>query len=66
MIAIVDDDITFRFVFSIQLKSLNNSNQIIEFDDGNGLLDYLQKHKETPQLLPHTIFLDLNMKKIDG
>jgi hypothetical protein len=33
-IAIVDDDSTFRFIFSVQLLELNDSNKILQFEDG--------------------------------
>ena len=65
-IAIVDDDTTFRFIFSVQLLEINVANKIIQFEDGFGMLEYLLEHKETPELLPDTIFLDLNMKQVDG
>lgn len=65
-IAIVDDDSTFRFIFSVQLLELNDSNKILQFEDGLGMLEYLLENKETPHLLPDTIFLDLQMRQVDG
>lgn len=65
-IAIVDDDSTFRFIFSVQLLELNDSNKILQFEDGLGMLEFLLENKENPSLLPDTIFLDLQMKQVDG
>ncbi len=65
-IAIVDDDSTFRFIFSNQLLEINESSKIIEFEDGLGILEFLLENKDNPEVLPETIFLDLNMKQIDG
>ena len=65
-IAIVDDDKTFRFIFSVQLLEINDSNKILQFDDGYTILEYLLENKENPELLPDIIFLDLTMKRLDG
>ena len=66
IIAILDDDITFRFIFSAQLLELNNSNKILQFEDGYNILEFLLDNKENAQVLPDIIFLDLQMKQIDG
>lgn len=66
IIAIVDDDKTFRFIFSVQLLELNNSNRILQFEDGYNILEFLLENKENSELLPDIIFLDLAMKQIDG
>ncbi|MBC7391498.1 MAG: response regulator [Opitutaceae bacterium] len=66
IIAIVDDDKTFRFIFSVQLLEINNSNKILQFEDGYNILEFLLENKENSDLLPDIIFLDLAMKQIDG
>lgn len=65
-IAIVDDDKTFRFVFSVQILELNDSNKVFQFEDGYGMLEYLLENKENAELIPDVIFLDLAMKQVDG
>jgi CheY-like chemotaxis protein len=65
-IAIVDDDSTFRLIFSVQLMEMNDSNNILQFEDGLEMLEFLLVNKENPTLLPDIIFLDLQMKQVDG
>ena len=65
-IAIVDDDKTFRFVFSVQILELNDANKVFQFEDGYGMLEFLLENKENPEALPDIIFLDLAMKQVDG
>tara|TARA_R110002126_G_scaffold64178_1_gene164482 strand:- start:958 stop:1389 length:432 start_codon:yes stop_codon:yes gene_type:complete len=57
-ILIADDDEDDRTFFSDAMMELKMNNELTLFNDGKALMDYL----ENPNIiLPHLLFLDLNM-----
>ncbi|MFY0483458.1 response regulator [Flavobacterium sp. PLA-1-15] len=63
LIYLVDDDQDDREMFTTALALINPEADVIEFSDGQQLLDALA---ENPHTIPNYIFLDLNMPKCTG
>lgn len=63
---IIDDDPTFTYVVSKQMKLLDFSENILAFSNGVEALEYLQTNLSSPDKLPSVILLDLNMPVLDG
>ena len=59
----MDDDEDDRLVFSMALKTLGGYYELLSFEDGNKLMDYIEKVGND---LSTIIFLDLNMPRISG
>ena len=57
-ILLADDDEDDRTFFSEAIEELKMNNKLTLFKDGNDLMDYLV-HPDI--MLPHVLFLDLNM-----
>ena len=57
-ILLADDDEDDRTFFSEAIMELKMDNKLTLFKDGKGLMDYLV---DPDILLPHILFLDLNM-----
>lgn len=62
IIMIVDDDPDDRQFFKRALQKINSDHECIEAQDGYDALEQLQAIQE----LPHYIFLDINMPRMDG
>lgn len=58
-ILLAEDDEDDRLFFNDAINELKMNNRLTIFKDGRDLMDYLN-HPETT-LLPHILFLDLNM-----
>ncbi len=62
-IVLADDDADDRNLFSAALEEINADTRLTMFKNGTELMEYLN----TPgRLLPHIIFLDLNMPGKNG
>lgn len=61
-IFLVDDDADDRLLFEEALKELDSSEDLITFDNGQAVLDYLNNTTKIPDI----IFLDLNMPTLGG
>ncbi|HEA22080.1 hypothetical protein LCGC14_0949100 [marine sediment metagenome] len=62
-IVLVDDDEDDRMFFADALQEIEIKTELMEFHNGQEVLDYLS---ETTADRPHLIFLDLNMPVMDG
>jgi CheY-like chemotaxis protein len=62
-ILLADDDEDDRTFFSEAIAELKMSNQLILFNDGKDLMEYLNDPESD---LPHILFLDLNMPYKNG
>lgn len=62
-IIVVDDDEDDRDLFAEALESLNLKTELVQFKNGQELLDYLQ---EVDASIATLVFLDLNMPIISG
>lgn len=63
---IIDDDPTFTYVVSKQMKLLDFSDKVLVFPNGVEALEYLQANLTSDDMLPSVILLDLNMPVLDG
>jgi two-component system, chemotaxis family, chemotaxis protein CheY len=66
VIALVDDDKIFQLTTAKIIRSLNPSNSILQFENGEDALKYLRDNAHNPDNLPDYIFLDINMPYVDG
>lgn len=62
-IILADDDEDDRLFFTDAFEELNMNTKVNTFNDGVELMDYL---KSDESILPHVLFLDLNMPKKNG
>jgi CheY-like chemotaxis protein len=65
-ILIADDDADDRALASIALEEINSGLHVGFVNDGQELMDYLNKNISDPIALPDLIVLDLNMPRKDG
>lgn len=66
LVMLIDDNETDNFI-SKRIIELNQFARNVEVNySGRSALDYLEKHKDQPELLPELIFLDINMPIMDG
>ena len=66
VIAVIDDDSVYQFTASRTLKATKLTHQILQFQNGQEALDFLQHHLQDPISLPDIIFLDINMPISNG
>jgi CheY-like chemotaxis protein len=62
-ILIADDDEDDRTFFSEAMAELKMNNKLTLFNDGKDLIDYLS---DPEIIMPHILFLDLNMPYMSG
>ncbi len=65
IIAVVDDDTVYRRTVQKLLQSTELIENVLAFENGYFVLDYLQNQKNAEQL-PDIILLDINMPQMDG
>ena len=61
-VVIIEDDADDRLMLEEIFASLDYSNSIVFFDDGNEALEYLNR----AEVIPFLILSDINMPKISG
>jgi two-component system chemotaxis response regulator CheY len=66
IIAIVDDDKIFQLTASKNIKSISVTDRVLQFENGEDALQFINTNLSNPALLPDYIFLDINMPFIDG
>ncbi|MDH7911230.1 response regulator [Flavobacteriaceae bacterium 144Ye] len=65
--AIIDDNMIFRKVTKVLLlKTGIKEENILLFDNGKEMFDFMENQSEDIHFLPEIIFLDLNMPVMDG
>lgn len=65
--AIIDDNLVFRKVTKILLMKIGLSEEnILLFDNGKEMYDFMESNSNSTNVLPQMIFLDLNMPVMDG
>lgn len=62
-VLLTDDDEDDKLIFKEILNEMDNDITVDMVNDGKKLMDYLKNEKN---LLPHIIFLDLNMPYMNG
>jgi len=65
-IALVDDDSSYQFLTSRTIRSIGNTNDILQFYNGLEAIQYLSQNAHIPQELPDLLLLDINMPLLDG
>lgn len=65
-VCIVDDDDIYQFTMVKTMKSLNLTDKIIVFSDGEETLDFMLDNLHNDKELPDVIFLDIDMPIMDG
>src|ERR1700712_5390130 len=65
-IFIVDDDDIFVFLTKRMIKATDRDIKIVEFTDGEQVLEYLKTNIDNLELLPDIMFLDISMPVMDG
>lgn len=66
VVGLADDDRVFQFITGKILKSLNVIDKLLQFQNGQELLDYLNENSDNLESLPDIIFLDIQMPFMDG
>lgn len=66
IVAVVDDDEIFMIIAKKMFSFCAPSWQIIEFVNGEHMLEYLNQFSTHPEKLPDLILLDINMPIMDG
>ncbi|QQT24658.1 response regulator [Sphingobacterium spiritivorum] len=66
-IAIVDDDIIFRLIFSKMLENFSELPvQVQVFENGLEALNYFRLYQHEEDKLPHILFVDIDMPFLSG
>ncbi|WP_309382762.1 response regulator [Cerasicoccus frondis] len=67
-ILLADDDAGHRQLMRRNLKRFKIANDIIEFEDGQGLLDFFRKAQDSGALarMAFVVFLDIRMPRMTG
>ncbi|GBF21041.1 MULTISPECIES: response regulator [Arenibacter] len=65
-VCIVDDDDIYQFTMVMTMKSLNLTDKIMVFSDGEEALDFMLDNLHNDKELPDVIFLDIDMPIMDG
>jgi CheY-like chemotaxis protein len=63
---VVDDDFTYQRIIKLMLAKSPVFKNVVNFAEGNSLLNYLNNNKTDATNLPDILFLDLNMPDTDG
>ncbi len=66
IVALVDDDKIFQFTASRTIRTLNLTDKILQFENGEEALKYLADNASNGDNLPDCILLDINMPVVDG
>ena len=66
IVALVDDDKIFQLTASRTIRSLQLTDQILQFENGEQALEFLSQNGQNVDSLPDFIFLDINMPFVDG
>jgi len=65
-ICIIDDDWVCRFIVQKLLGKVLETPNILQFEDGQVAIDYIQEWRDNPGCLPELILLDINMPVANG
>jgi CheY-like chemotaxis protein len=65
-VLVIDDNETDRYIAKRMISKYQFAEETIVMESAPKALDYLLSLKETPELLPEFIFLDIRMPEMDG
>lgn len=63
---LIDDDDIFVFLTKKTILKVSSEIDVEVFSDGLQAITHIKEVKDSPELLPDIIFLDLNMPVMDG
>lgn len=66
IVGLADDDKVFQFITGKILRTLNVIEKLLQFENGQELLNYLKLNFDKSENLPNVIFLDIQMPFMDG
>lgn len=66
IVGLADDDKVFQFITGKILRALNVIEKLLQFENGQELLNYLKLNFDKSENLPDVIFLDIQMPFMDG
>lgn len=66
LVMLIDDNEIDNFISKRIIELSQFAKRVEVKDSGRSALEYLEQHKEEPDLLPELIFLDINMPIVDG
>lgn len=65
-IMIIDDDAIDNYLVNVLIKANNIAETILEYDNGEKALEYLNENRNNHENLPEIILLDIYMPRMDG
>jgi len=65
-VCLIDDDPVYTFVVKKILKHIRQSNQLINFPNGELALNWLKSNMSESSVLPELILLDISMPVMNG
>lgn len=63
---IIDDNEIDNYIVKVLINTNNIATEILEFDNGQEAIEYLESNKDIEENLPDIILLDIYMPKMDG
>ena len=66
IVALVDDDKIFQLTASKIIKATSITDRLLQFENGEKALNFIEANIGNANALPDYIFLDINMPFIDG
>ncbi len=66
LVMLVDDNETDNFISKRIIEITKFAKRVEVKGSGQGALEYLKQHENSPENLPNIIFLDINMPIVDG
>ncbi len=65
-IMIIDDDAIDNYLVNVLIKTNNIAETVLEFDNGEKAIEYLEVNKSIEENLPEIILLDIYMPIMNG
>lgn len=65
-IMIIDDDAIDNYLVNVLIKTNNIAETILEFDNGEKAIEYLDVNRNNQDNLPEVILLDIYMPRMNG
>lgn len=65
-VMVIDDNPIDLYITDRVIRKCDFSSQVLQFSSAQEALQYLTEHKNTPELLPEIIFVDIYMPQMSG